>query len=149
MYLYASKQIDLPCFFISEALEHNKFKYYALLNDTREKGNWNEWIRFFLQTVDSQCEKYIQIISAINAIYDRDLSSACESIKSSNAVAVMNPLFKYPVTTSKQIQKETGLPPASVNRLMNALVEKRILFTNNKQRGRIFYYYDLLEILRG
>ena len=48
MYLYAKKQIDLPCFFISEALERDKLKYYNLLNNTRKENNWNAWIKFFL-----------------------------------------------------------------------------------------------------
>jgi len=36
-YLYYTNQIDLPCFFISEALENDKLKYYSLLNNIREK----------------------------------------------------------------------------------------------------------------
>ena len=148
MYLFAARQIELPCFFISEALEHNKIKYYTLLNDTRKKENWDEWIKFFLNAVTAQCEKYIGIVSAINSLYDRDLSSACEATKSQHAIVVMNTLYKFPVTTSKQMQKETGLPPASLNRILNVLVEKNILYTNNKHRNRTFYYYDLLEIIR-
>lgn len=38
LYLYYTKQIDLPCFFISEALERDKMKYYTLLNNIRNKG---------------------------------------------------------------------------------------------------------------
>lgn len=49
LYLYHMEQISLPCFFISEALESDKFKYYSLLNGTRTKTDWNSWIRFFLR----------------------------------------------------------------------------------------------------
>ena len=66
LYLFDQKQISLPCFFISEALESDKFKYYRLLNATREKDQWEEWIKFFLETVAKQCEKYIYIIERIN-----------------------------------------------------------------------------------
>lgn len=149
MYLFSVDQIELPCFFISEALEHNKLKYYSLLNDTREKQDWNGWIRFFLRTVATQCDKYIGTISAINALYEDDVAIACRSMKSSNAVTVINTLYSHPITNAKQVQQETGLPPASVNRVLNALVEEKILYTDGKLRNRTFYYYDLLDIIRG
>lgn len=149
MYLFATKQIDLPCFFISEALEHDKMKYYALLNQTRTKHNWNSWIKFFLLTVTHQCEKYIQIISAINQLYDSDLKVACEAVKSPHIVSVFNSLYKYPITNTKLIQNVTGLPPATINRFLNILTAKEILYTDGKQRNRTFFYYNLLNIIRS
>ena len=57
MYMYYTKQIELPCFFISEALESDKLKYYTLLNNIRNKNDWDGWIKFFLVTVAGQCKK--------------------------------------------------------------------------------------------
>ena len=98
LYLYYTKQIELPCFFISEALEHDKLRYYNLLNNIRQKDDWNEWIKFFLATVAKQCDKYISIVTAINKLYDSHISIACNFTKSSNVVPVINMLYKYPIT---------------------------------------------------
>lgn len=57
LFLYKQNQISLPCFFLSEALERDKFKYYDLLNNIRLKNDWNSWIKFFLETVKIQCTK--------------------------------------------------------------------------------------------
>lgn len=148
MYLFAKRQIDLPCFFISEALERDKIKYYNLLNDIRYKHDWNSWIKFFLATVRKQCEKYISIISKINALYEKHLDIACKLAKSSNIVDVVNVFYKYPFTTGRRIHEITGVPMTSINRYLNLLVDNRILFSDNKKRNRTYYYYDLLEILR-
>lgn len=148
MYLFAQKQIDLPCFFISEALERDKLRYYTLLNNIRIQGDWNEWIRFFLATVNKQCEKYIHIITEINALYSRHMEIACDIARSSNMVEIINALYKYPITTTKQIAGITDIPMTSVNRYLGQLVDSKILFTDNKSRNRTFFYYDLLEILR-
>lgn len=78
MYLFYKKQIDLPCFFISEAFEHDKHKYYTLLTNIRTHNDWNEWIKFFLETVAKQCDKYIRIISEINKLYETHLNLAVE-----------------------------------------------------------------------
>ncbi len=149
MYLFAQKQIELPCFFISEALERDKMRYYTLLNNTRSNGDWNEWIRFFLSTVTKQCEKYINIISDINDLYSEHLDIACGMARTSNIVDIINALYKHPITNAKQVSQITGIPMTSTNRYLGQLVESKILYTNNKNRNRTYYYYDLLDILRS
>ena len=148
MYLFAQKQIDLPCFFISEALERDKILYYNLLNDIRYKGNWNEWIKFFLTAVTKQCEKYIDIISKINDLYEKDLAIARELARSSNIVDVINTLYLYPIVTAKQVAAQTDIPLTSVNRYLSLLTDNKMLISDNKSRNRTYYYYELLDILR-
>lgn len=147
-YLYYAKQIELPCFFISEALEHDKLRYYTLLNNIRENDDWNEWIKFFLKTVVRQCDRYINIVSAINRLHDQHLEIVSDFSKAANVIPVMNMLYEYPITTAKQIVEKTGLPLTSVNRLLNMMVEEKILITDGKQRNRKYIYYGLLEIIR-
>jgi Fic family protein len=149
MYLFSQKQIDLPCFFISEALERDKMRYYTLLNNIRYENDWNEWIKFFLTTVEKQCDKYIKIISDIGTLYERHLSAACDLARSSNIVEVINALYRYPVVSGKRIAELTGIPQTSVNRYLTLLVENKILYSDNKKKNRTYFYYDLLDILRS
>ncbi len=148
LYLYSVKQIDLPCFFISEALEKDKFKYYRLLNEIRTHGRWNEWIKFFLSTVTTQCDKYLKIIEKINQLYDQDLEKACNLTRSNKIVDLINLLYKYPAITATIIESETDLPPSTINRYLSILVDAGILDTDQKSRNRTFFYYALLNILR-
>ena len=148
MYLYAKKQIDLPCFFISEALERDKIKYYTLLNNSRYKSEWNEWIKFFLQTVATQCDKYIQLITKINALYNDHITKACALARSSGMVDVIDALYKNPITNAKQVAEVTKAPQTSVNRFLGLLVDNKILYSDNKPRNRTYYYYALLDLLR-
>lgn len=148
MYLYAKKQIDLPCFFISEALERDRIKYYTLLNNIRFKGEWNEWIKFFLQTVATQCDKYIQLITRVNALYNDHMTKACAMARSSGMVDVMDSLYKNPITNAKQVAEVTKVPTTSVNRFLSLLVDNKILYSDNKPRNRTYYYHALLDMLR-
>lgn len=148
MYLYSKGQINLPCFFISEALEKDKMQYYTLLNEIRSKNAWSQWIKFFLKTVDQQCRKYIDIISSINDLYEKDLKIACDAAKSSHMVDVMNLLYKYPIVNAKRITEKTGIPATSVQRYLSVLVDEKILYSNNKQRNRTYFYPELLSIIR-
>jgi len=148
LYLYYTKQIDLPCFFISEALERDKMKYYTLLNNTRSRGQWSEWIKFFLDTVTVQCTKYINIISKINSLFEEHIKIACTLARSNQINELVNLLYKYPIINTVTVAKETKIPPASINRYLNLLAENGILYTDNKSRNRTFFYYDLMNILR-
>ena len=149
MYLFHQSQIELPCFFISEALEHDKIRYYNLLNNIRTQVDWNEWIRFFLSTVTKQCDKYIKIITAINNLYSNHFEAACNLSRSSNMVEVINALYSFPIVTAKQISETTSVPISTVNRYLNLLVKNKILYTDNKKKNRTYYYADLLEIIRS
>ncbi len=149
MYLFSKKQIDLPCFFISEALEHDKLRYYSLLNNIRYKGEWNEWIRFFLATVAAQCDKYIRIITSINELHERHIDTARGLVHSPSIEDVINVLFEMPIVTSKTMSARTKLPQATVNRYLSLLVDNGILSTNNQTRYRTFFYFELLDILHS
>lgn len=148
LYLYAKNQIPTPFFFISEALERDKHKYYKLLMDTREPQRWNEWIKFFLETVSKQCRKYIDIFNQINVLYEKTIKKVCTLIKSSSAVYFVDAIFKRPIFDSKTIQKETKISLTTINRCLKILTENNILFTDGKQRNRHFFFYDLLTLIR-
>lgn len=148
LYLYFVDQIDMPCFFVSEALERDKMKYYSLLNNIRSKNEWSEWIKFFLITVKNQCEKYIHMISDINLLYEKDLEKACGLVRTGNMRTLINLLYQYPIINAATIAKNTDIPPATINRYLNILVDATILYSNEKSRNRTYFYYDLLNILR-
>lgn len=148
LYLYFVDQIDMPCFFVSEALERDKMRYYSLLNNIRSKNEWSEWIKFFLTTVKNQCNKYINLISKINVLYEKDLETACGLVRTGNMRTLINLLYQYPVINAATIAQNSEIPSATINRYLNVLVEADILFSDEKTRNRTYFYYDLLSILR-
>ncbi|MGN0385156.1 MAG: Fic family protein [Lachnospiraceae bacterium] len=148
LFLFKHNQISLPCFFISETLERDKFKYYALLNGIREEKDWSSWINFFLGAVDQQCSKYIDIVDRINALYEADLEHAKQIIRSNKVVDVINVLYAYPVISTSILAEATELPVATATRYLNALEDAKIIFSDKKPKNRTYFYYRVLEILR-
>lgn len=149
LYLFAQSQISLPYFFVSEALEKDQHRYYKLLNDTRQAGKWNEWVRFFLDVIARQCRKYVDIITKVNELYERHMKQACSLIKSSSGVVkIIDGMYQMPVFDAKFIQSFSEIPAATVNRYLNLLVESGILYTDGKKRNRTFFCYDLLSLFR-
>src|SRR6056297_1053142 len=149
LYLYDVNLINSPNLFISEVLEKDKHKYYRLLNGTRKEGNgWNEWIKFFLQSVNKQVLKNINLIEEIDKLYERDLENAMNLINSTNVVDLIKAMFQKPIFNVKTISSLTGIPDTTCRRYLNTLEEEKVIFSDNKMRNRKYYYYNLLDLLR-
>ena len=149
LYLYDVNLINSPNLFISEVLEKDKHKYYRLLNGTRKEGNgWDEWIKFFLQSVNKQVLKNIDLIEEIDNLYELDLENAMNLINSTNLVDLIKAMFQKPIFNVKTISSLTGIPDTTCRRYLNTLEEEKVIFSDNKKRNRKYYYYNLLDLLR-
>ena len=149
LYLYDVKLIDSPNLFISEVLEKDKHKYYRLLNGTRkEDDGWNEWIKFFLESVNKQVQKNINLIEELDELYENDLEKAMKLINSTNVVDLMKAMFQKPIFNVKTISALTGIPDTTCRRYLFTLEDEKIIFSDNKMRNRKYYYYNLLDLLR-
>ncbi|WP_408956135.1 Fic family protein [Natroniella sp. ANB-PHB2] len=148
LYLYDVELIDSPNLFISETLEKDKHKYYRLLNRTRLEDGWNEWIKFFLESVNKQALKNINIVDEIDKLYDKDLEKTMNLINSTNVVDLIKSMFQRPIFDAKTISALAGIPDSTCRRYLSILEEERIIYSDNKVRNRKYYYYNLLDLLR-
>ena len=82
---------DEPILFLSEIIELFKANYYNSLNECRN-GNFNGFIRFFLQCVIDQCTRNIGRIEKINRVYDEDEETIKKEINGS-LVLKLHPLI--------------------------------------------------------
>ncbi|TDX43018.1 Fic family protein [Orenia marismortui] len=148
LYLYDVELIDSPNLFISETLEKDKHKYYRLLNGTRKEEGWNEWIKFFLESVNKQALKNINIVDEIDNLYEKDLEKTMSLINSTNVVDLIKSMFQRPIFDVKTISSIAGIPDTTCRRYLSILEEERIIYSDNKMRNRKYYYYNLLDLLR-
>ncbi|SDC42184.1 MULTISPECIES: Fic family protein [unclassified Candidatus Frackibacter] len=148
LYLYDVSLIDFPNLFISETLEKDKYKYYRLLNGTRKKENWDEWIKFFLESINKQALKNINNIEEIDKLYEKDLEKTMDLINSTNVVDLIKSMFQRPIFNVKMISSLAGIPDSTCRRYLSILEEEQIIYSDNKMRNRKYYYYNLLDLLR-
>ncbi|MTI67211.1 MAG: Fic family protein [Firmicutes bacterium] len=148
LYLFEYNVIDSANFFISETLEKDKHKYYKLLNDTRIKERWNQWIKFFLESVNQQAKKYIKMVEDINVLYEKDLALAMNIVSNNNIVNIVNIMYKHPIFTINKMAELTGIPYSTCRRYISQLEEENIIYSDEKLREKKYFYYNLLDLLR-
>lgn len=146
LYLLDKKVITKPAFFMSEQLEKNKFKYYALLNNLRtENPAWFEWLSFFLDSAIAQSDFYIEKLSRIENLLKEMLIFAKDN--NINPIFV-SAIFKKPFFTIKDMEKMVGVSYNAANSNIKKLLKTGKIYSDDRKRNKTFRFYDLVDILR-
>lgn len=147
LYMLQSNIIDSPSFFLSEELEKEKYKYYSMLNGIRAinipKPDWHSWITFFLDATIRMANRQINKLEQAERLFEEGL----KKIKQPSTEKVWGALFKYPIATVHQIEKETQLAPVTIRKSLNQLIELSFVFGDDQKRNRRFFHYDLIRII--
>ena len=86
----------------------------------------------------------------INGLYQRDREGICRIVRSSDyAIHLIDGMFQCPVFDTSLMQELTDIPSATLNRYLKQLVERGILFTDEKKRNKLYFYFELLDLLEG
>lgn len=150
LYLMEKKVLTHPALYISYFLKKNRIEYYDRISEVRRKGNYEQWINFFLQAIYESAQDAITAVDELTALHDKNIASisALGRVKN-NTMLVFNYLEKHPII---EIKKTASALDISFNTVANAvkrLVAMGILVqSSNANRNRTFSYEEYLRILR-
>jgi len=147
LYLYKAGVINFPFFYISEAISQDKGVYYNKLTSTRSGGDYNEWIKFFLNKVIIQAEIHIKYIDTLNKLYTKTKEKLTKCINSPKYDSILECLFTNPVLTSGFLSEKLGVSVGQANRYLLAMEENEILHGDDKKRNRRYYFADLIRLV--
>ena len=141
--------LNEPLLYLSLHFKKNRSDYYLLLDAVRHHGDWEAWLRFFLEGITETSENAISVAKRLNALF-RDDSLRIHNFArfKSSALLVQQTLQKRPISTLKSIAAETGLSIPAVTNGMFALEQAGIAREiTNKKRNRIYSYDQYISIL--
>jgi Fic family protein len=137
--LLAKLKGDEPILFLSEIIELFKANYYNALNECR-MGNFNGFIKFYLQCVIDQCTRNIVRIEKINQVYDEDEKIIKANIRGS-IVLNMHPLMmKKIVFTAQEMAEELHVHINSINIILKKMVNLNIVKKEKKSDTKQITY---------
>lgn len=145
LYLYKAKIINVPFFYISEAINTDKPVYYRMLTDSRT-NNLDSWIRYFLRKVSAQALNLIEYIDALNSLYTKTKNAVKECINSPKFDEIIECIFTHPVLNASLLEDELSVSRGQVVRYLNALDEKKILYCDDRKRGKTYFFAELLDL---
>jgi Fic family protein len=135
--------------YLSLYFKANRDTYYHHLQDVRETGDWESWIKFFLNGVIETANQATETVQSILTLFNEDRNKIENSPKQTAAVQSVHAyLQQNPITPTSQIKKSCQLSLPTVLRVLSTLEELGIVReVTGKERHKIFIYQRYIEIL--
>ncbi|MBE6540681.1 MAG: Fic family protein [Ruminococcaceae bacterium] len=150
LFLIEKNVLKSPALYISYFLKKNRVEYYDRMSEVRNKDNYEQWIKFFLNAVKESAYEAVDTIKKLSVLHETSIEKINAMGRASkNTAMVFEYLERNPIIDLGKTAKELGLAFSTVSLAVNRLVSAGILVqTNNANRNRVFAYEDYLNILR-
>jgi len=150
LYLMEKGVLTTPALYISYFLKKNRIEYYDRLSEVRRNGNYEQWVKFFLQAIHESAEDATLAIDRLTALHDKNIK-AVDGM--GRAAKTARRLFFFleenPIIEIKKTADQLGTTFKTISDSVRRLCEMGILAqSSGDQRNRTFSYAAYLDILR-
>ena len=138
-----------PLLYLSLYFKQHRDTYYRLLNEMRRTGDWEMWLRFFLEGVREVAEGAVATArSALELVAD-NRARIQERRRASSTLRVHRALVERPVDSINGLAERTSLSGPTVAAALQSLEELGFVSEiTGRQRGKIFACDSYLAVLR-
>ena len=150
LYLREQGLIEYPVLYLSYFFKKNRNRYYELLNNIRIKGEFEEWIKFFIDGICEISEDAITSIQKIVELKNTDMKKSRELSGSniSNLLLIYDYLLQHPFLEAEDIKNLVGVSKPTANKLLENLMTIEIVeLVEDKKRYRQYVYKKYVDIL--
>lgn len=150
LYLMDKGALSTPALYISYFLKKNRVEYYDRMTEVRTKGNYEQWVRFFLQAIKECAEDAILTIDKLDALHQKNIAVINGLGRTTkNALLLFNYLEANPIIDIKRTSQALGISYNTVATQVQRFIDSGILIqTDSGSRNRTFSYKEYLDILR-
>jgi Fic family protein len=136
-----------PLLYLSVYLKQRRVEYYDALTAVRDDGDWESWLAFFLRGVAETAEEATVNARAIVALREEQRQRILEGRAATNALRLLDVLYRRPVIDVNLVSKELELSFATANKLVEQLEALGIVVeTTGRKRDRIFRFGSYLDL---
>ena len=152
LFLLEQKVLSVPALYISYFLKRNRLEYYDRMMEVRRTGNYEQWIKFFLQAFVESAEDAIATIDKLKALHEKNFAVLLTGIPKrqlENAGKLFTYLEANPIIDITKTAQQLDLAYNTTSRLVSAFGKLGLLRqTNTKNKNRVYAYEEYLQILR-
>ncbi len=148
-FLLCQKQIlSQPLLYLSYYFKKNRGEYYDSLMTVREKGDWESWIKFFLQgvaEVSDEATNTAKDILGLKTFYEEKL----RELNNLHSTRLFEYLFEEPYTNKNRVKKYLNVSYPTAGKIVDEFCEMGILRDNTprQQRNKAYIFAEYLKIL--
>ncbi|HXF53384.1 MAG TPA: Fic family protein [Hyphomicrobiaceae bacterium] len=147
--LCEEKALREPILYLSLYFKKHRSLYYDLLQAVREKGDWEAWVKFFLDGVTDISEQGVATARQLMALIAED-QRKIETLgrAATSALRVHTELQRSPLLSVPSAARKLGISQPTIQKSLDHLRALGIIReTTGKQRRRLYEYTAYLKIL--
>ena len=150
LFLMEQKVLTTPALYISYFLKKNRIEYYDRMSEVRLKGNYEQWIKFFLEAVYESAKDAVETIDKLTALHDKNCAKIANlGRRAKNGMRVFEYLESNPIIEIRKTSQELDIAFNTISSVIKDLINIGVLEqTSNQSRNRTFAYKEYLEILK-
>ena len=138
-----------PALNLSYHFKQHRSSYYDALQAVRDEGDWEGWLKFFLQGVvqsANECRHTARRVVDMREQF-RQLALTRLGRAATNGIRLLETLFHRPIVDASHTAKGLEISYAAANRLIDAFVREGVLeeITGNT-RNRRFAFQPYIEL---
>ena len=148
--LCAEEALSEPLLYLSLYFKQHRDAYYAHLQRIRTHGDWESWVRFFLEGVRTIADEAVDTARAAMSMFDADRRQIRTMLKRTmgSALQVHDELMRSPILSITQAATRTQLSAPTVTTALDNLANLGLVKElTGKQRNRLFAYQPYLTLL--
>ncbi len=148
LYLIQAKILNEPILHLSPYFKRYKENYYNLLMNTRETGDYNRWIKFFLTGLTEVAINTSNKVRKLVRLYDSYRKRLIDSKATAISFKLLDKFFERPYSYITLLQEELKEDYPKTKRGLNYLLKCHIiqLYTRQK-RNKIYLAPEILKTL--
>lgn len=144
LYLIIENLQTLPILYLSSYIIKHRSEYYRLLQEIREKGNWEEWLLFLIEGVRKTALETIDLINEIKKLMGVLKNQLRDNYKFYSQ-DLLNNLFKHPYTKIDFVVEDLGISRLTASNYLNQLALDGIL---TKEKIGVSNYYINIQLFK-
>lgn len=149
--LWSTKTISEPHFYISRYMEENKNEYIDTMRNVSENNDWEKWCIFFLNAVEKQATRNLEIAENIKSLYEEMKHIFADTLSSKWSLNALDYIFTNPIFRNNRFTSKSGIPGPTAARFTRVLLEKELIRTLEEASGRrpaLYAFEPLLKLVR-
>lgn len=142
--------LEKPLLYLSLFFKKHRQEYYERLNAVRRDGDWEGWIKYYLQGVYEISKQATDAAKSIMDLMARDRQKVTGLGKAApTALALLEMLYRKPYVTIPYVSRKLAISSPAASKAVNNLAMLGILTeVSGKKRDRVFLHESYLSIIR-
>ena len=149
LFLVKEGILPSPLLYLSAYFEATREEYYARLLAVTQKGEWEEWLAYFLRGVALQSDDASERIQAIDSWVSR-WKQVLASSQAGFAERALDMFVENPFWTVTGLANEAGVAFTTAQRAVSLLESMGVVAqVGTGRRNRVYCANEILDVLEG